>query len=87
LIFLEKNFTCFRALTVKMASFLVQTIKFEFKWDTWINQEVTHRYQSPAPGTGGIARAGSNAGGIARPRRPLPVQAIPGATSYALELA
>jgi hypothetical protein len=68
-----------------MASFLIQTIKFEFKLDTWTNQSATPSYWlsalvvvSTAIGTN---PADSNGGGTARPRWPIAVQAARASTS------
>jgi hypothetical protein len=49
------------SLTIKMTSFSIQTVKFEFKHATWTNQESSPSYRPPAPSTGATARASSNA--------------------------
>jgi hypothetical protein len=59
---------------VKMTSFLIQTVKFEFKRNTWINQEPPPSYRPPALGAGRTAWAGSNTGGTTHPRWPIAMQ-------------
>jgi hypothetical protein len=70
---------------VKMTSFLVQMVKFKFKWNTWINQETTPHYRLPALGAGsttvGTARASSKVGGTTRPGRPQTLSPARPATS------
>jgi hypothetical protein len=57
-------------------------VKFDFQCTTWINQEPPHRYIPSTPRAGGTAaRAGSNVGGTARPRRPLTLPPAPPTTS------
>jgi hypothetical protein len=62
-------------------------VKFEFKWDTWMNQMVSHRHRPMALGTNsttvGTAPTGSNASGIACPERPVVVEATRPAMSAA----
>jgi hypothetical protein len=57
-----------------MASFLIQTVKFEFKYNTWINQEPPPSYNPIALAVGGTAPPGSNAAATDRSGRPIVLQ-------------
>jgi hypothetical protein len=76
LIFLD-FFKFFEAITIKMTSFWIPTVKFEFKRNTWINQDAPSSYRPVAPTSGGITvgtnPANPNTESTTRPGRPLPL--------------
>jgi hypothetical protein len=85
--FLEKKFGFFRALTVKTASFLVQTVEFVFKRSNFnSNRPITsHRVRQAvvwAIPSGVTARPGSSVSGTARPGQASALPPGPIATSF-----
>jgi hypothetical protein len=70
------NFLDFLSIIVKNTiNFLVETVKFEFKRGTWMNQSVTHTYQPPVLETDITDQTSSNADDITHPEQPIPVEA------------
>jgi hypothetical protein len=59
----------------KTINFLVETVKFEFKRGTWMNQSVTHTYQPPVLETDITDQTSSNADDITHAEQPIPVEA------------
>jgi hypothetical protein len=71
---------------VKMASFLIPIVKFEFKCATWTNQKAPHSYSPLALVAGSTDRAGPSVATTIRPGQSLGLQAAGPISSIALAI-